>query len=158
MLQRIYLVVVCFAISSLSYGQNVQYSANNLSEPIGFTQTEAVTSLQELFTLLSIANKSHSFHSLLTYEANGYITTFKLNHWLEDNTAFQQLMFMDGPKRKVIRQQDLYSCYQGQTRWGLWPTALPSSAFSDYSLEPEGTERIADRATRVFNLIPKDDW
>lgn len=117
-----------------------------------------VESLQELFSILSWANKTYSYNSLFTYEANGYITTFKLNHWVEGNTATQRLMFMDGPKRHVLRHQPLSTCDKGETRWGIWPTALPSSALLEYSFSTVGLERIANRSAVVFDILPKDEY
>ncbi len=116
-----------------------------------------ISSLQDLFSVLSAANKYFNYHSLLTYEANGFITTYKLKHRIENNTVNQQLMFMDGPRRQVIREQGLSGCNQGATRWGLWPTILPSTSLSAYTLKTKGLERVANREAIVFDILPKDN-
>ena len=116
-----------------------------------------IDSLSRFFSVLSVANKHYQYSSLLTYEANGYITTFKLNHRVEDDVVYQQLIFMDGPHRQVFRQQGLSHCGRGQTRWGLWPTALPSSSLSSYSFHAKGYERIANRKAVIFDILPKDE-
>jgi sigma-E factor negative regulatory protein RseB len=115
-----------------------------------------IDSLTSLFKVISTANKVISYHSLMTYEANGFITTYRLLHKVKDNVASEQLIFMDGPRRQVIRNQRLNACLNGQTRWGLWPTILSDSLLSSYSLKASRVERIADREAIVFEIIPKD--
>ncbi|MGH1440419.1 MAG: MucB/RseB C-terminal domain-containing protein [Cellvibrionaceae bacterium] len=117
-----------------------------------------IDSIQALFSVLSTANKNISHQSLLTYEANGFITTYKLLHLVEDNVVHQQLMFMDGPKREVIRKQNLSACAQGATRWGLWPTTIESSSLSAYQLKTVALERIANRQAIIFDIVPKDEF
>ncbi|MFT6386636.1 MAG: sigma-E factor negative regulatory protein RseB [Cellvibrionaceae bacterium] len=117
-----------------------------------------IDSIQTFFSVLSTANKNISHESLLTYEANGFITTYKLQHLVNDNEVKQQLMFMDGPKRQVIRNQSLSPCIQGATRWGLWPTTVSSSSFSAYKLKTISLERIANREAILFEITPKDEY
>lgn len=131
-------------------------TANSASAPT--EQEIIIDSIQALFSVLASANKRISHRSLLTYEANDLITTYKLLHSIEGDIAKQQLMFMDGPKRQVIRNQDLSTCTQGQTRWGLWPTAIPSSSLSAYKLKTRAIERIANREAVVFDVLPKDEF
>jgi sigma-E factor negative regulatory protein RseB len=128
-----------------------QHISSDSSEEI------VIDSLQDLFKVLSVANKYYQYQSLFTYEANGYITTFKLNHRVENEVAYQQLMFMDGPDRQVFRQQGLSGCINGDTRWGLWPTALPSSSLSAYTFKAIGFERVANRNAIIFDILPKDE-
>lgn len=117
-----------------------------------------IDSIQALFSVLSTANKKISHQSLLTYEANGFITTYKLSHSVRDNMVKQQLMFMDGPKRQVVRNQNVSTCSEGATRWGLWPTAISASSLSAYTLKTLAIERIANREAIVFEIIPKDEY
>jgi len=129
-----------------------EYSAPSSEQEI------IIDSIQALFSVLSTANKNISHQSLLTYEANGFITTYKLLHLIEGNAVKQKLMFMDGPKRQVIRNQNLSTCSQGATRWGLWPTTISSSSLSAYEIKTISLERIANREAAVFDIIPKDEF
>jgi MucB/RseB N-terminal domain len=67
------------------------------------------------------ANRSLSFRGLLTYEANGYISTMRLVQTVVDQTVSQRLKFLDGPKRQVIRQKVLSDCNENIPKWQLWP-------------------------------------
>lgn len=116
-----------------------------------------IDSIPSLFSILSSANKTINHQSLLTYEANGFITTYKLFHSINDGSVVQKLLFMDGPKRQVVRKQMISSCGNGLTRWGLWPSKISSGSLSTYTLKPIEIERIANRETLVFDIIPTDE-
>jgi sigma-E factor negative regulatory protein RseB len=153
------LIVSLPALAVYGAGQNnsALTEIDSAAPSLAKTDELIVDSLSSLFQVLSLANKSISYSSLLTYEANGYITTFKLRHQIHDDIAYEQLMFLDGPQRMVMRQQGLSNCTKGPTRWGLWPTAIAESALSTYSLKAQGFERIANRKAIIFDVLPKDD-
>ncbi|MFT4610412.1 MAG: sigma-E factor negative regulatory protein RseB [Cellvibrionaceae bacterium] len=126
------------------------------SKKLSVSNHIVIDSLSSLFKVISTANKIVNYHSLMTYEANGFITTYRLLHKVKDNVAQEQLIFMDGPRRQVIRKQKLNACLSGDTRWGLWPTVLSESLLSAYTLNAQRVERIADREAIVFGILPKD--
>lgn len=115
-----------------------------------------IDSLASFFKVISTANKIVNYRSLMTYEANGFITTYRLLHKVKDNIVDEQLIFMDGPRRQVVRRQNLRACLNGATRWGLWPTILSESSLKAYTLEVQRVERIAGREAIVFTISPKD--
>ncbi len=117
----------------------------------------AIDSLASLFKVMAEANRSIDFHSLMTYEANGFITTYRLAHNIKDNVVEEQLIFMDGPRRQVVRRQKLNACLNGETRWGLWPTNPSDNTLTAYTLKSSKSERIADREAIVFEILPKDN-
>ncbi len=114
-----------------------------------------IDSLSSLFKVMAEANRSIDFHSLMTYEANGFITTYRLAHNINENVVEEQLLFMDGPRRQVVRRQKLNTCHNGETRWGLWPINSKKT-LDTYTLRSLKAERIADREAVVFELLPKD--
>jgi sigma-E factor negative regulatory protein RseB len=126
------------------------------SEITSTSEEIVIDSLTNLFKVISTANKIVNYHSLMTYEANGFITTYRLLHKVKDNVVQEQLIFMDGPRRQVIRKQKLNTCSDGETRWGLWPTVLSESSLSAYTLKAQRVERIADREAIVFEILPTD--
>lgn len=138
------------------FDDNARSVSNTDSAIISIPNEIVIDSLTNLFKVISTANKVINYHSLMTYEANGFITTYRLLHKVKDNVAQEQLIFMDGPRRQVIRRQELSACLNGETRWGLWPTVLSDSSLSAYTLKALRVERIADREAIVFEIIPKD--
>ncbi len=126
------------------------------SQPLG------ILSIYHLFDVISAANRRHAFESLMTYEANGYITSLRLKQQLQDDRVYQRLVFMNGPNRQVVRQQGLSICERGGTRWGLWPeisqTSHAASLAAFYTFSSVGVERVANRDTVVFDIQPKDEF
>ena len=112
-------------------------------------QLVVTDSIQTLFSIFAEASKSFNYRSMLTYEANGFITTYKLTHWSDEAATFEQLVFMDGPRRKVLRRQGLTDCHLGKEHL--------TTLFS-YSLKILGAERIADREAIVFDVQSKDEF
>lgn len=123
---------------------------------------DAISSINDLFNVIAFANRQHEFDSLLTYEANGHIYSFELSQMHEGDRVFQELVFMNGPNRRIIRQQGLSLCEQGGTRWGLWPEISETVDVAEfnklYQLKRRKTERIANRDTVVYELYPKDEF
>lgn len=134
----------------------IERTANNGAKGAESENEIIIDSIQSLFTVLSTANKMISYQSLITFEANGFITTYKLQHLVKDGKVEERLVFMDGPKRQVIRQQGLSQCAEGITRWGLWPTRIPENTLSSYRLRTQAVERIANREAVVFDIVPTD--
>ena len=125
------------------------------TEPV---EARLIDTLPALFSALATANQYHSYRSLITFEANSHITTVKLSHDIVGDTVYEKLMFMDGPMRQVVRKQSLTNCLNGETRWGLWPTAIDPSALGFYTLKSRGVERVANREAIVFDIMPTDKW
>ena len=122
----------------------------------------SVKSIYQLFDIISSAYRNHTFESHLTYEANGHISTLKFEHELNEENVSQNLIFMNGLSRRVVRQQSLSFCDEGGTRWGIWPSIAQAehvgALFNAYSFKPVGTERVADRLTYVYDILPKDEF
>lgn len=173
MLKRLFsiLLLVLISITSSSYAYEGQVSLPKekpLSEAVALPVNSAVVTTQSnsppivinsvanLFKVMAEANRAIDFHSLMTYEANGFITTYRLAHNINNNVVEEQLVFMDGPRRQVVRRQKLSVCLNGETRWGLWPTHSSEEALTAYTLKSRRLERIADREAIVFEIIPKD--
>lgn len=133
-------------------------NADNLPATKDDEATLVIRSLPDLMILLNRANQTFSYRSLFTYEANGYITTYRLHHRIKDKKIYQQLFFLDGPPREVIRQQSLSSCQLGDAPIGVWSIAQPGASLSSYDFKVKGVERVAGRTAIIFDITPKDDY
>lgn len=116
-----------------------------------------------LLNQVIVANRYYSYEGLLTYEANGSLSTMHLQHYVDDsgeyNRVFQRLEFLDGADRHVVRNQPLKSCVDGRTRWGLWPANFDVDDLKQYyTISIQGRERIADRQSLVLDFVPKDEF
>ncbi|MFT5117661.1 MAG: sigma-E factor negative regulatory protein RseB [Kiritimatiellia bacterium] len=120
-------------------------------------------SIENLLSHVVNASRYYSYQGLLTYEANGSLTTLSLYQRIDDEVenarVYQRLAFLDGASRRVIREQNLTACMSGKTRWGLWPNDFNADElkrFYDISIQAE--ERVANRATFVISLVAKDQF
>lgn len=118
--------------------------------------------ISELLNRIIVANRHYSYEGLLTYEANGSLSTLRLNHHIDRSgqydRVFQRLEFLDGASRHVLREQQLKACSNGGTRWGLWSSTLDMNVLEQfYNVQLEGYERVAERKTLLLHFSPKDN-
>jgi sigma-E factor negative regulatory protein RseB len=120
-------------------------------------------SIESLLSKVVNASRYYSYQGLLTYEANGSLSTLSLYQRIDDEVGnarvYQRLEFLDGARRRVVREQNLTTCMSGKTRWGLWPDDFnvdELKRFYDISIQAE--ERIANRACFVISLVAKDQF
>ncbi|EGG95243.1 Sigma factor RpoE negative regulatory protein RseB precursor [gamma proteobacterium IMCC1989] len=109
------------------------------------------------------ANRYYSYKGLLTYEANGSLSTLSLDQRIDSegdfNRVYQTLAFLNGESRRVLREQELNYCVGGSTRWGLWPSVFSQDELQNsYTISFQGQSRVANRGTLVIYFEPKDEF
>lgn len=127
-----------------------------------YVSGEPVLSVDAILGNVVNANRSYSYKGLLTYEAEGSLSTLSLYQFVDGtydaNRVYQQLEFLDGENRRVIRDQALADCVGGD-RWGLRPSVFNSENLKHfYHMKLLGTERVAGRQTHTIELTPKDHF
>jgi sigma-E factor negative regulatory protein RseB len=159
--------LVCGLLLSATLSSSAETGDINTSRT-AFSNDQQVDSIlmptvESLLNNVVNASRYYSYKGLLTYEANGSLSTLSLYQWIdydgEDRRVYQTLAFLDGAKRQVIREQGLTVCDSGQTRWGLWPSRFNVDALKAfYEVSIRASDRVADRSTYVINLVPKDKF
>ena len=83
----------------------------------------------------------------------------RLTHTIFDGAVRQHLLFLDGPKRQVLRQQTLSVCSDREApQWQLWPRQLDFHKLSAvYDIAIDGLERVADRDAYIIDITPRDN-
>lgn len=119
--------------------------------------------LEELLEKIVVANRYYSYEALLTYEANGTLSTLRLSHIIDYNSKHhkvqQHLAFLDGTNRHIIREQELKYCGGGKTKWGLWPSHFDVEYLNRYyRMTIQRKERIAERQALTIDFAPKDKF
>jgi sigma-E factor negative regulatory protein RseB len=109
------------------------------------------------------ANRHFSYKGLLTYEANGSLSTLSLDQRIdrrgEFNRVYQTLAFLNGESRRVLREQELNYCVGGNTRWGLLPSVFNQEALKrSYGISFHGQSRVAGRSALSIYFEPKDEY
>ena len=126
------------------------------ADQYGNTETQISPDPLLLLVGMDEANRRHSFSGLLTYEANGYMSTMRLNQTASNDTVNQRLNFLDGPKRQIVRKNLLSDCDRGTSQ--SWPRKIEVDRLVKvYDITFDGVERIADREAYAIAVKPRDD-
>jgi sigma-E factor negative regulatory protein RseB len=143
-------------------GIDLHESVPNASDDKKLAQYKEVT-IENLLNDVVNANRYYSYKGLLTYEANGSLSTLSLDQRIhregEFNRVYQTLAFLNGESRRVLREQELNYCVGGSTRWGLWPSVFSQDELQNsYEISFQGQSRVANRGTLMVYLEPKDEF
>lgn len=119
-----------------------------------------IGSLEDLLRALHKASQTHSFNSVVAYEANGHTSTYRLEHHVDDDNIVEKMFFQTGLPKKIVRQQNFDAC--SSVKAPKIASAAPPSkkvqALDTYRLETAGIDRVAGREALVFHVVPKDDY
>lgn len=132
------------------------------NDPVNSAGPFKALTIENLLNDVVNANRYFSYSGLLTYEANGSLSTLSLDQRIdisgEFTRVYQTLSFLNGESRRVLREQELNYCVGGNTRWGLWPSVFNQEAFKrSYDVQFEGESRVAGRKALSIYFSPKDD-
>jgi sigma-E factor negative regulatory protein RseB len=173
-LSLIALLVFTALFSLIVNAQNIQFDpkqdvsviidapASNVSADKETAKYKEVT-VENLLNDVVNANRYYSYKGLLTYEANGSLSTLSLDQRIdgegEFNRVYQTLAFLNGESRRVLREQELNYCVGGSTRWGLWPSVFSQDELQNsYTISFQGQSRVANRGTLVIYFEPKYEF
>lgn len=157
-----FVVLSTALLASLNSYSQVELDAKSVSNNAEKASYKAVT-VENLLNDVMNANRYYSYKGLLTYEANGSLSTLSLYQHIETgdefNRVYQTLEFLNGESRRVLREQELNYCLGGNTRWGLWPSVFDQEELQrSYAISYQGQDRVANRETLVIDFAPKDEF
>lgn len=117
-----------------------------------------------LLQRLAEAERNQSFQGTFVYERNGSFSTHSIWQRVDDaGVTHERLLQLDGSAQEVLRVDGQVQCASGAladqlTDSQLWPSRLLNAEqLSEwYELRVLGDARVADRATRVLGLVPRD--
>ena len=157
--------VVALLFSQGLSAQDIDSDANHSSQNQELTsdnkQYKELT-IENLLNDVVNANRYFSYSGLLTYEANGALSTLSLEQRIDRSgevaRVYQTLAFLNGESRRVLREQELDYCVGGNTRWGLWPSVFNQEALKNsYQVIFEGQSRVAGRQALSIYFSPKNN-
>jgi sigma-E factor negative regulatory protein RseB len=151
------LLLICLSVNI--------YAESSLADNLNSAPAPAYKELtvENLLNDVVNANRHFSYNGLLTYEANGSLSTLSLDQRIhkkgEFNRVYQTLAFLNGESRRVLREQELNYCVGGNTRWGLLPSVFNQEALKrSYGISFQGQSRVAGRSTLSIYFEPKDEY
>jgi sigma-E factor negative regulatory protein RseB len=138
---------------------------------LGLVASAAVADpVEDWLVRMDHAVASISYRGTLVSTGEDRIDTLRVIHRVDDGGVRERLYALDGPKREVLRDRDTVRClFAGQgslvvdnpvptrlfARMPLDEILGPDSA---YEVKLVGTGRVAARAARVVEIVPRDRY
>ncbi|MEH6490835.1 MucB/RseB C-terminal domain-containing protein [Halopseudomonas sp.] len=120
---------------------------------------DAVTWLQRM----SEAANQVSYNGAFVYERSGSFSTHQVWHRADGDVITERLLQADGEPHEWVRRDGHVQCASSYSAGPVWDSASQASQDPDslgqwYSLEVLGTTRVADHATTVVSVKPRDNF
>lgn len=116
------------------------------------------------------AMSSISYRGTLVSISNGRMDTLRVVHRIDDEGVRERIYALDGPPREVLRDHDRIRCLISGQSSVVVDNPFPTRLFpgisreglvgpdSVYQMRLEGTGRVAGRAARVIEIVPRDRY
>ena len=137
-------------------------SASVWADPL--PQADALGWLQRIST----AARQLNYAGTVIYQQGDSVETYRLVHLLEGSNEIERLETLDGPRREILRTNDVVYSYQADSRTfrmerrrpgRSFPQVLPeqlSMVTDHYHVRKGDVERVAEHDAQALILEPKD--
>jgi len=118
-----------------------------------------VEQARNLLRKMVSANRELDYQGIFTYEHAGSLKSIRITHLLEDGLEYEKLLYLNGPRKEIVRRGVSPKCRQTEDRFlqGIpMPTEHISNLESHYELFLRGEDRVADRLVKIIHIVPKD--
>ena len=118
---------------------------------------------------MSMAAQSLNYTGTFVYQNEGKLEAMHIIHAMDKDGERERLFSLTGPKREVLRDNQVVTCILGDRQSvhvnksrprTPFPFSLPKELMQlekYYSFEIKGEDRVAGRACRVVGLQPRDE-
>lgn len=123
------------------------------------TNESSAEQVNRLLKEMSTAMRELNYRGLFTYEVGGALDTYRVIHRVQSETEYERLIKLNGPEREVVRAGHMVDCLSrgDELLRGLVRSTESASELRDnYRFYLTGEERVADRATTILHIVPKD--
>ncbi len=119
---------------------------------------------------MSRAAQSLNYEGTFVYQHRGRLEAMHIVHAMDEHGERERLLSLTGPKREVLRDNQVVTCILGDRRSVVVNKSRPRSPFpvsfpkelmeleKYYSFEVAGEDRVAGLACRVVAVMPRDDF
>ena len=160
---KIAFVLVCASTAALAGGSA---SANEVETVEQAASTDA--SAQQLIKDMAHALTSLNYEGVFVHAQGTSLTSMRIVHSYKQGDILERLTALDGEAREVIRNNSLVTCIWPNSESVVVSQAKPrrmlpevdkSLANSDrYTFSLGAPDRVANRATHVVNVVPRDQY
>lgn len=119
----------------------------------------AIRSVSELLAKMSEHRRILNYQGTFTHQDTIGTESFRLQHWVDNDTEYQRLYYLQGPEREALISKGLDCRMMGEQL-----IANRAGKLADeyarleqfYHFRVLGAERIAGRAATVLHIVPRD--
>ncbi len=125
---------------------------------------------REWLERMSKAARSLNYSGTFVYQHQGRLEAMQVVHAMDDAGEQERLFSLTGPKREVLRDNQVVTCILGDQQSVVVNRSRPRTPFpvsfprelmeleKHYSFEVGGEDRVAGLACRVVEVKPRDDY
>ena len=124
-------------------------------------------SLDWLRTAVFAAHQT-DYTGVFVYQYGDQVESSRITHVVQQDSEYEKLESLDGPRREIIRHNGQVWCYinqkmeqvdsqQGGSRFPLLLPEQLSSLSANYRVQLRGVERVAGHNSQVILFQPKDN-
>ena len=128
----------------------------------------ADSSAREWLERMSRASQSLNYEGTFVYQHQGRLEAMHIVHAMDEDGERERLLSLTGPKREVLRDNQVVTCILGDRRSVMVNKSRPRSPFpvsfpkelmaleKYYSFDVAGEDRVAGLTCRVVAVQPRD--
>lgn len=124
--------------------------------------SEALVTVDQLLQRASKALQEQNYKGSVTYEFGNVLETLEVVHAVRDGKEYDRIRHLSGVEREFVRSglsQDCVTVGHFLLRGGLASAGTdPVTLAQNYHFYIRGGDRIANRATKVIQAVPKDEY
>jgi sigma-E factor negative regulatory protein RseB len=129
---------------------------------------QAEADVQKWLERMSMAAHSLNYIGTFVYQHDGRLEAMQIIHAMDEAGERERLMSLTGPRREVIRDNQIVTCILGDRQAvhvnksrprTPFPVSFPTELMElekYYAFEVEGEDRVAGHACRVVAVKPRD--
>ena len=130
----------------------------------------ANTDAQQWLERMSMASQSLNYSGTFVYQHQGNLEAMQIVHAMDDAGERERLLSLTGPKREVLRDNQIVTCILGDRQAVVvnksqprtpFPVSFPSELKElekQYQFKVMGEDRVAGLTCRVVAVEPRDDF
>jgi sigma-E factor negative regulatory protein RseB len=132
-------------------------------------QVQADVSARQWLERMSMASQTLNYTGTFVYQHQGRLEAMHIVHAMSDDGERERLISLSGPRREVLRDNQVVTCILGDLQSvhvnksrprtpfpGSFPTELMELE-KHYRFELQGEDRVAGRECRVVAVRPRDE-
>lgn len=137
---------------------------------VGITSARADSNARGWLERMTMASRTLNYSGTFVYQHRGQLEAMRIIHAADSNGERERLMSLTGPKREILRDNQVVTCILGDRESVLvnrsrprspFPASFPESLpaleqYYDFSIGKE--DRVAGLACRVIEVRPRDAY